>query len=105
MHEAVFKHVAVLNEESQKQIQKINVEAKQSSLKIKEDVLKEVEQVLAKSIEQQGEPGSADVVEAPVQEIVNNVVAAPAKKRLDITTLRRVYATQNAQMGNLNPAE
>jgi hypothetical protein len=43
--------------------------------------LKEVNQVLAKSINQQVEPGNADVVEAP------------AKKRLDITTLRRVYAT------------
>jgi hypothetical protein len=35
--------------------------------------------VLAKSIKQQMEPGNADVVEAPVQEIVKNVVEAPVQ--------------------------
>jgi hypothetical protein len=103
MHEAVFKNVAALSEDSQKQIQKINEEARTSTEKIKERVLKEVGQVLEKSIKQQGEPGIADVVEAPVQEIVNNVVAAPAKKRFDITNLRRLFATQNAQIDRLKP--
>jgi hypothetical protein len=36
------------------------------------------------------------------KDIKSNVVEAPVKKRLDITNMRRVYATQNAQMGRLN---
>ncbi len=72
MHEGVFKNVSALTEDSQKQIRKINEEAKQATEKIGEGVLKEVVQVLAKAIKQQMEPGNADVVEAPVQEIVNN---------------------------------
>ena len=69
MHGEVKEEVKKLREKSAQSIQKVN-----------DDLVKEVKQVLEKSIKKQFEPALL----------------------LDITTMRRVFATQNAQMGSLN---
>ena len=81
-----------MQEDADKEISRLIVASRKAHKKIDEDLVKEVEQMLEKSIKKQTELAVVDVVPDPRAEV-------------DVIKSQRwVYATLNSNMKYLNPA-